>query len=100
MEGAAGDSERGNAKQDEARGRRKEEQGRRMKLGGRWSEVLNHPSVSAEWGKVGRGGGVQRVGMLKSPNSVIQTLSSTTCFLSFLGGHHIYVGGTRAQKYI
>lgn len=84
--GAAGDAERGSAKQDEARGRGRERFGRKMKRGGRWSEVLNHPSVSAE-GKSRPGWWGAEGGDVKIPNSVVQTLSSTTCFLSFLSIH-------------
>lgn len=55
-----------------------------MRRGGRWSEVLNHLSVFQQ-----RGGGSRSEwlgaagGDVKISSSLVVTLSSTTCFLSF-----------------
>lgn len=54
-----------------------------MRRGGRWSEVLNHLSVFQRGGRsrsewLGAAGGD-----VKISSSLVVTLSSTTCFLSF-----------------
>lgn len=82
-EGTAGDTKRGNAKQYKARGREKWG-GWQIKQGGRWNELLNHQRVCQQrWKSRPAWRGAEGVDV-KILNSVLQTLSSTTCFLPFL----------------
>lgn len=70
-------------RQREGEGEKCQAWGWKMRRGGRWSEVLNHLSVFQRGGRsrsewLGAAGGD-----VKISSSLVVTLSSTTCFLSF-----------------